>query len=680
MKKLFLFASAIALVFASCSNDEDLGGSAGAGDGAIEFRTLMNKPSSNLRTAITDETSILSFTLTGIRKGGDYDGQYLFNGEGITRGEDGKWNYNPKRYWPKGETVDFYAYSPSSSKNVTTGITDYTSTKSITYTVPQISSKDAQEDFLVARTTGQDGGTNGIEPVVLNFHHALSRVMFFARTTQENVTYTIDKVELVNLNETGTLKLSDTKISESGSLDYTSTLQPWVSTGNKVSYTVDRGESPAYLLNEYASVLGQTNAVMVLPQATTKYDGDGKTVPGTGKFAVKVSYKAFAGGIYYAGTATKSAEKYFAVNDPSDVSKAITFEMGRQYNFYLEFGDEVGKEIDFSVRVSNWTENAPGYLPELNDYRSVISADLLAAAGLTGAVTKANLLSITSLKVSGSGKDFTGLEYFENITKLTVEDATGGSDLDASKNAKLNTVEFYNTINLGTVNLSNTALTTLKFGSAATIKNLDVSNTRITEFGGTNKINLAAVTITGTLNMSNCGLTEVPMPNDASITIPELNLSNNNIETLTIRDCKIETLNIENNAKLTNLIFAANTAKTSSNSKKGDKIEISNVSALGNKALQKIEFENSNHGGILLKKLDIQDSKNIKAVNPRFSFISELVLWTGCTRDYLNGTGYGILNVANGFGAGEISKIVTADGTVIGQLLSGQENKVTAIP
>ncbi|MDH6355362.1 hypothetical protein M2132_001703 [Dysgonomonas sp. PH5-45] len=680
MKKLFLFASAIALVFASCSNDEDLGGSAGAGDGAIEFRTLMDKPSSNLRTAITDETSILSFTLTGIRTGGDYNGEYLFNGEGITRGEDGKWNYNPKRYWPKGEKIDFYAYSPSSSKNVTVGITDYTSAKSITYTVPQISNKDAQEDFLVARSMQQNGGTNGTDPVVLNFHHALSRVMFFARTTQENVTYTIDKVELVNLNETGTLNLSG--IPEENSLTYP--CQPWTDQSSFKTYAVDRGESPAYLLNDYASVLGQTNAVMVLPQATTKYDGDGKTVPGTGKFAVKVSYKAFAGGIYYAGTATKSAEKYFAVNDPSDVSEPITFEMGRQYNFYLEFGDEVGKEINFSVRVSNWTENAPGYLPELNDYRSVISADLLAAAGwLTGAVTKADLLSKTSLTVKNSSvktTDFTGLEYFENITKLTVEDATGGSDLDASKNAKLNTVEFYSTINLGTVNLSNTALTTLKFGSAATIKNLDVSNTRITEFGGTNKINLAAVTITGTLNMSNCGLTEVPMPNDASITIPELNLSNNNIETLTIRDCKIETLNIENNAKLTNLIFAANTAKASSYSKKGDKIEISNVSALGNKALQKIEFENSNYGGILLKKLDIQDSKNIKAVNPRFSFISELVLWTGCTRDYLNGTGYGILNVASGSGAGEISKIVTADGTVIGQLLSGQENKVTAIP
>lgn len=416
----------VALTLVSCSNDEILDSpETQNSEGAIEFRTLTDKqPSNGLRAAITDETNILSFTLAGIKmkSGSPTADPYLFNGFDITKGESGSWDYTPKRYWPKDLTVDFYAYSPASSTNVkkgaNEGLTNFVSTRKITYTVPTIKTNDAQEDFLVARAIGQDGTAGkGENSVKLQFEHALSRVMFFARTTQKSVTYTIDKIELVNLYGTGKIDL---------------TSNTWTPEGTKnTNYTVDMGSSPAYLLNDYASVLGITNAVMVLPQQTVlgaKDDGSDKN------FYIKVSYKAFVDDQYYVGTKDKSEDKYFAVKGTD--GNALKFEMGTQYNFYLEFGDEVGKEINFTVDVSDWT-NAPNtYLPEIADYKGLISPELQKYAGLDSktSIKLEDIKTITTLTISitenDQTPDLTGIEYLP-LTEIII---CTGTDPGSSSN------------------------------------------------------------------------------------------------------------------------------------------------------------------------------------------------------------------------------------------------------
>lgn len=441
MKKFFLLVATAALTLTSCSNDEVLSSPEKENTGeSIEFRpTMDNKSSSLLRSAITDGDNILSFTVTGMKQS---DGGYLFNGFGITRGEDSsnEWDYTPKRYWPVGDAVDFYAYSPSSSRNVTAGITDYTTSKSIAYTVPQISKRDAQEDFLVARVTNHNESKG---PVKLNFHHTLSRVMFFARTTQKNITYTIDSIELVNLHEKGTLNLSNSLITESASLNYSSPVLPWVvNTSTKVNYTVDMGESPIYLLNEYASVLGKTNAILVLPQQTTL----GTTADGSdGNFYVKVAYKAFVDDIYYAGSKTQNAVKYFPVKGAD--GNAIAFEMGRQYNFFLEFGDEVGAPIQFQVGVSNWSNTPNTFLPEIADYSGLISADLKGLLSLptSGTITKAQIEAAptTITLTSSTVPDLTGLEYLP-IQEFIVNITGTYPLLDVSKCSVLSRIEIEN--------------------------------------------------------------------------------------------------------------------------------------------------------------------------------------------------------------------------------------------
>ncbi|NDV77916.1 fimbrillin family protein [Dysgonomonas sp. 511] len=716
MKKLFLFAATIALMLASCSNDEDLGATYTGADGAIEFRTLTNK---GAKAAITDETNILSFTVTGIKmtQGGTpaFDG-YLFNAFGITRGEGDNWDYAPKRFWPADRTVDFYAYSPSSSKNVTSGegLTDYdaSSKKTIAYTVPDIALNNAQEDFLVARVTGQDKTTG---PVKLNFHHALSRIMFFAKTTQTKVTYTIDKIELINLSKSGTLDLTNAGIKETGALDYTVTtpLVLWTATGSKGDYTADMSESPIKLASDdYKSVLGKTGAMLVLPQQTELATlTDDYTGPATDKFAIAVSYKAYDGDIVYA-----NRTKFFAVKG-SDAATGIAFEMGRQYNFYLGFGEDIEGEIDFQVGVSDWTTNVDIH-PELDDYSSFIQnfkgngnvtlyTDKAGASGdeytlPTGKVTKADLAKVKYIKTTGTTLQFDGLEYFENLEKLWIENANASQDIDASKNAKLSEFYLYYTIKLGDVNLSNTALTLIK-GGAPTVKNLNVSNTQLTQYCSSTaeEIELTGINVTGTLNMSNCGLSkgvtisssglakltpdteinlsgnelttfEIPTgvnikkldlsnnrlttltvpASGSSFTIESLNLSNNLFKTLNFNDCKIAgTLDVSNNSKLTDLTFTA-TGSTGSPLY----INIANVNAAGNTLLQKVKFVDGKYNCILLKELDIRDSKNFTLVDARHGIIEKLTVWPGCTWNDVKDR----LNVAGGNGQGEIKAVYAA--------------------
>lgn len=647
MKKLFLSVATIALTLASCSNDEVIN-LPETSDG-IEFRTLMDKPSSGLRAAITDETSLLSFTVTGIKQSNT---DYLFDGFGITKGENASWDYTPKRYWPKNDKVDFYAYSPSSSKNVSNGITGYQTNDLITYTVPQISKKDAQEDFLVARIKDMDAS-----PVTLNFHHALSRVMFFAKTTQKNVTYTIDKIELINLYETGDLTLDATEIEEGSALVYNTTtaLQPWIQKGNKVNYTVDLGQSPIYMLTDFASVLGETNAVMILPQKTALAT-TGSTPPVSGEFAIKVSYKAFVDDIYYAGTATDSEVKYFAVNDPIFTpapGDGITFEMGRQYNFYLEFGDEVGDAISFEVAVSDWT-NAPAiYIPEIDDYSILLSADLMAKvtdANGNGKIDKAEIEAVTSLTANTATFDFKGLEYFAKLEELIITGVTNGANLDASKNKLLTEVTISGST-LGTVNLSNSELTTLTLSGNNTFTLLNASDNKLSNIDlgtGTTigdldlsgnatltSIDLTDATVVGTLDLSNCAIATATIErakigvnvssNPITLFDGGLILSSNKFTTLTLKDSKVSTLDISNNATLTKY--------TLTSSGPAAFCTIGRIDATKNTVLESAHIDGPNNASqyVIIQEIDIRNSASSftqnDAHNAGYANIEKLILW-----------------------------------------------------
>lgn len=383
MKKYLFLAAVAALMMTSCSSDEVVKESE-IKNGAIEFRTLTDKNQS--RAAVTDGSNILGFTLTGWWVEGK---QYLFNSFDITRNagiddkgnlETEEWSYSPPRYWPSKGDVNFFAYSPASSVNVSKNkdlrqTAPLTVNPTIEYTVSNV--QNLQEDFLVALKFLQNKNSGKVS---LNFQHALSRVKFNAKKTK-NLEYTIYGIKLMNLYSKAELtydKSNDGSLSvgiPTTQFNYgnasNNPIILWKSHSEKVDYKVDLSDAPIYVQFDNKSVIGATNALLVMPQVTelgeVQDSNDLEYVNKTaidGAFYVEIEYKSFLKEgnniIYYAGTASKTAKYYIPVKDQIRVNQKtpFPFEIGREYVFNLTFGDEgaTARPIQFNVTVSNWTD------------------------------------------------------------------------------------------------------------------------------------------------------------------------------------------------------------------------------------------------------------------------------------------------------------------------------------
>ncbi|MDL2282944.1 fimbrillin family protein [Odoribacter sp. OttesenSCG-928-G04] len=483
MRKLLLLATTVALMLSACSNDREISDLSERTDSEAEinFRSFIDK-GTETRATVTDGTNILGFTVTGWwdmkgngeNKIGDLnEGGYLFNAFDITRRETGvgAWDYDPKIYWPtEGNGVYFFAYSPASSKNIAKGLYNYTYGEPIEYQVPDPSIKESQEDFLLARTDVKKSGV-----VSLDFAHVLSRVRFFARTTNTKITYVIYGVEMININKYGKIDVADLEVDGTFSYndsDPTSTpLTVWTDLGTPGNLGIDMGESPLYLLgssdpNKYYSLQGETNALMVLPQKTEL--GDEINGDKTG-FWIKVSYKAYLNnvdGTYFAGNKDKALDVYFKVTDKmrsqGGTETSFAFEIGRQYNFCLEFGEEAEGAITFKPEVGSWDNTAPRVeIPQITNYHEAgLISDVLAekanANFATEGVTLGDILGIKTLSLKGISKaDLKGLKYFENLKKLSIGATTEAVDIDLTGLNNLTDLELCVGASVGTLNISN---------------------------------------------------------------------------------------------------------------------------------------------------------------------------------------------------------------------------------
>ena len=483
MRKFSLLAAmAAVLALSSCSNDQELNSPQTTGE-EIGFRTLIDK-GGDTRATITKTDNILGFTVTAwwdkMASGGPVigsqdsdEGGYLFNAFDITRREENmgmpRWDYSPKIYWPsKGNGVYFFAYSPASSKHVNTGLYNYEAITKLRYTVPDPGEDQSQEDFLLARTGQQTGGM-----VILNFAHALSRVKFYAKKNAnlEHLNYLIKSVELMNIEKEGEIDLKD--IPSNGDFDYTSgPLVLWESQlAPQGNINADLGESPVYVQDDgFKSILGETNALMVLPQKTVTGD---PTNPGS-DFLVKVEYKAFIDiddpGTYYAGTQTSYDEVYFAVPEVGGVP--FTFEIGRQYNFNLTFGTEAGAPVKFEVEsVGEWSDAPPVDLPQITDYykAGLISkalAEQVKADYATKGVSLGDILSTNAVTLGSNANtttsasdvqvttaDLKGIEYFENLTVLNLNN-TKNLELSLEGLNNLKTINCGSNVNFDVLDIS----------------------------------------------------------------------------------------------------------------------------------------------------------------------------------------------------------------------------------
>jgi len=390
-KKNFL-KSALAvciIALAGCSKSEELTSAEETVDSGkvISFRTVTNKT----RATAQDGENIKDFTVFANYYDNDATNFALMAGINVTRGfNDGatdngtKWSYAPAKYWPiDGETVDFLAFSPAGSRNVTqltavskkpseTRYTEFT----IGYTVPLketdilTSAADKEpEDFLIASNSIAKASQT-TSAVQLTFWHALSMVRFQVKNENTSVVYTIEKLELCNFANSATYT---GKVYEAKPAGEITTKTPGTMDKTYIANLPANGVSVPHTA-DYVDLLPANQGLMLLPQtgtsaaepgrkvyintnsdlaATPTYDAEKSTYEsnnGTGKYYLKVTFGAKDGveDVVYPAHSVK----FCPLPD--------TFDMGYIYTLRLAFSHL--NAISFDVAVDAWDAKTPNDL------------------------------------------------------------------------------------------------------------------------------------------------------------------------------------------------------------------------------------------------------------------------------------------------------------------------------
>ncbi|GHS93519.1 hypothetical protein FACS1894207_0050 [Bacteroidia bacterium] len=340
MKRTVFFLSMLAtgLLVSSCSNDLDEGQEAAGSGKPISFNVLEHK---QLRSATTTST-INDFRLLAV----DETGKTLIDGLEVT-GTGAHWTYSPLGLWPETETtqVNFYAFSPAEADGIDEGLAGQTGpSPTIKYALPGHSvntllSLSDQEDLLVTHHTGTFF-KEGVSGVNLNFRHALSRVLFKAKSESSH-TFEVLGIALKNIKSSGKLNLAslpkDNATFDLAGSGYRIYWDTSVGTNGDLVANLGKGVTIKGDGDYHYFIVDDTVALYVIPQENTVSSLDKVTlVNGTfiapSGFYIEITYKE-------SGQSNEEAVTY-AVPVPAIVGDAykssIAFEIERQYTFQFE--------------------------------------------------------------------------------------------------------------------------------------------------------------------------------------------------------------------------------------------------------------------------------------------------------------------------------------------------------
>ena len=287
MRKFYLFA-ATALVLASCSSSDELGGTTSSSKKAIQFAAPFVG-----KTRATGDLDVNSIQNAKISVWGDQyvnsweetDKKDVFNDHVATLSYDAtfnQWNLNKIAFWEDGYKYDFAAVAPAPAE---TGFkAEYTNGLVTISDIPVVqtigngsSSSDADasaatksgDDILVAMKTGQTA-TSDNGAVQLSFRHILSRFSIYAYTSMTPATVTITKLTLYMPKATATYQQ---KTHNEGAVSGSDT---WTWNGFTNSTTASSAEDVKDTYNAYEvitdankmSVAYNTSAANVLNEIT----------------------------------------------------------------------------------------------------------------------------------------------------------------------------------------------------------------------------------------------------------------------------------------------------------------------------------------------------------------------------------------------------------------------------
>ena len=368
-----LAVAAVATVFASCSNEEELANVGKSESNAIRFAGISGLSdtrttpigTTNLTTTNFDVMAFMSSD-NALFMGGKHELGHSDQGVKIVYNTSA-WDYADKdqqAYWPTTGDVDFYAVSPAMTDElVYQGFKyDMTSTlKTITYaTVDEYkTAAGTNHDVMYAVAKGRNKTNNGTTAVQMNFKHILSQVVFKAKTTSSILEVDVENVKIHNFVHGGTFTLPE---GEPAMSDWSPSP---VAEG---AYTVKLNAANVKTNNAVVNLSDMNSPMMLIPQKLTKWStySAGTAVPkneadGKKECYLEISMKLKQNDSYLIG----SAAEYKTVYVPFD--NATGWEPGKRYIYTLIFGggyDDQGEPIlspiTFNAATADWADASAG--------------------------------------------------------------------------------------------------------------------------------------------------------------------------------------------------------------------------------------------------------------------------------------------------------------------------------
>lgn len=363
-----LAVAAVATVFASCSNEEELANVGKSESNAIRFAGISGLSDTRTTPIGTHNLTSTNFDVMAFMSsdnalfmGGKHEAGHSDQGVKIVY-KTSAWDYDdPDKvaYWPTSGDVDFYAVSPAITDDlVHQGFAyDMTSTaKTITYaTVDEYNSTGTNHDVMYAVTKGRNKENNGKTAVQMKFKHILSQVVFKAKTTSSILEVDVKSVKIHNFVHGGTFKLP---AGEPAMSDWSPSP---VAEG---AYTVKLNAANVVTNNAVVDLSDMNSPLMMIPQKLTKWStySAGTAVSKRDADIKKECYleilmKLKQNDSYLIG----SAAEYKTVYVPFD--NGTGWEPGKRYIYTLIFGggyDDNGEPIlspiTFNAVTTNWVD------------------------------------------------------------------------------------------------------------------------------------------------------------------------------------------------------------------------------------------------------------------------------------------------------------------------------------
>lgn len=372
-----LAVAAVATVFASCSNEEELANVGKSESNAIRFAGISGL--SDTRTTPIGTTNLTS-TNFDVMAFMSADNALFMGGKHVSGVSDhgvkivyktSAWDYadpDQMAYWPTEGDVDFYAVSPAISNDLVldNGFAyDMTSVaKTISYRlVDEYNTTGTNHDVMYAVAKGRNKVNNGTNAVQMNFKHILSQVVFKAKTASSILEVDVENVKIHNFVQSGVFTLPAGEPAEKEP-----TMSNWSTSPDEAVFTATVKLNAANVKTNDAVVdLSDMNSpMMMIPQQLTKWSTStgaavSKHVADTKKECyLEISMKLKQNDSYLIGSAAKYKTVYVPFDNGED-----GWVPGKRYIYTLIFGggyDDQGEPIlspiTFDAATTNWVDAA----------------------------------------------------------------------------------------------------------------------------------------------------------------------------------------------------------------------------------------------------------------------------------------------------------------------------------